>query len=165
MVLKLGVVFLNRRLLDTNPGAPETRRGFFMRIPTALVSTLLFCRNAAPLWFFYGLRPHLKREDIRCFVNVHRGRARERRFRLRCTAALRVPSPNQRSACHEETSYRRCRLGHCFLARVGSYRNCVARQGGWGLGPVLGGLDEIDTLTSDHHILQVMQHQGVTDAI
>ena len=78
------------------PGAPETHRGFFMRHPTTLVSTLLFCRNAAPLWFFYGLRTHLKREDIRCFVNVHRGQARERPFRLRCTEASRLPSPQSK---------------------------------------------------------------------
>ena len=30
------------------------------RDTAARVSTLLFCRNAAPPWFFYGLRPHSK---------------------------------------------------------------------------------------------------------
>ena len=55
MVFKLRVVSSTWRLRTLIPGAPETHRGFFMRHPTTLVSTLLFCRNAAPLWFF--LRP------------------------------------------------------------------------------------------------------------
>ena len=89
-MLLLQVLAIRRRQHDSlntvsqrSPGA--TAPGLF-----------LFCRNAAPLWFFYGLGPHLKCEDIRCFVNVHRGRARERPFRLRCNRGVEAPSPQSK---------------------------------------------------------------------